>query len=71
MEQSSGMLISCAGGPVGNGLGMLVCLPFFLAKQAELCLSGACARKAEDGTKKKSVAMVVNCMVALLLGGWL
>lgn len=61
-------LISCGGGPVGNGLGTLICLPFFLANRAEgSCLDGACERKAAAGAAIINAKIDSSCcrMVAL------
>lgn len=64
MVQSSGTLMSCAGGPVGKGLGTLICRPFCLAQQADCCLGGAGVKNALVGARMTSnVKIDLNCFI--------
>jgi len=59
-------LISCAGGPVGNGFGTLICLPLFLPKHAVCGLDGDFDRKAAVGARAISARrMVANCFMVV------
>ena len=60
-------LISCGGGPAGNGLGTLVCLPLFLAYKNEHWRGGptTCGRKADIGAMHKVDSRTIAFMVDL------
>ena len=60
-------MISCGGGPAGNGLGTLVCLPLFLAYMVEHWRGGptTCGRKADIGAMHKVDSRTIAFMVDL------
>ena len=59
-------MISCGGGPAGNGLGTLVCLPLFLAYMVEHWRGGptTCGRKADIGAMHKVDSRTIAFMVS-------
>ena len=56
---------------MGNGLGTLVCLPFFLAKHAECRLLGGAVSviKAKVGAMSNSPTKAANCFMMTMV--WL
>ena len=57
-------MISCGGGPAGNGFGTFVCLPLFLAYMVEHWRGGpTCGRKADIGAMQKVDSRTIAFMV--------